>query len=325
MSEKPSKAPTADDERELNEIADELYALKPDDFAAARDERVSQARADGRQALARELGKLRRPTQSAWLLNLLWRDQPDVLEQFLELGGELSRAQAEASGAELHRLTATRRGLEAALVRSARTLAEKAGVSVSAAMEREAQETLGAALARPDVAAEVRTGRLLKAASYAGFGTVIATPSVVARQPAAATKRQDPVAAESGSGTKKPEELQALVAEKRARERREEAERRVSEARSAVEAAAEALAEQERAAEAANQQQRAVQEHFEQLQEQLLALQAQLGDVRKGIVSAEREAAAAAMRRDQAQKAHAAALQTLARVEQTLADAASAS
>ena len=68
-------SPRLGEERSLDEIADELYALRPDAFAEARDEEVRKARADGRQPVARELAKLRRPTLSAWLINLLWRDQ----------------------------------------------------------------------------------------------------------------------------------------------------------------------------------------------------------------------------------------------------------
>jgi len=47
MSESRSSAQAADDERELERIAGELYALRPDDFAAARDEQVRAARAEG--------------------------------------------------------------------------------------------------------------------------------------------------------------------------------------------------------------------------------------------------------------------------------------
>ncbi len=94
---------------EFERIADELYAARPDDFASARDEQVRKARADGRPELARELNKLRKPTQSAWLVNLLWRDQRDVMQQLFELAAELSRAQAGASGEELCSLTAQRR------------------------------------------------------------------------------------------------------------------------------------------------------------------------------------------------------------------------
>ena len=152
-----------DDQRDLEKIAGELYALRPDEFAALRDERVRTARAEGRPALARELNRLRRPTQSAWLINLLWRDQRDIMQQLFQLADELGQAQARASGPDLHRLTAQRRELESALVRRARELAEDAGVSVSASMEREAQETLAAALARPEVAEEVRGSGLRKA------------------------------------------------------------------------------------------------------------------------------------------------------------------
>jgi hypothetical protein len=73
---------SADTERQLDEVAGELHGLLPDEFTAARDERVKTARAAGDGALAREIAKLRKPTQSTWLINLLWRDQREVLEQF---------------------------------------------------------------------------------------------------------------------------------------------------------------------------------------------------------------------------------------------------
>ena len=137
---------------DFERIADELYAARPDEFASARDEQVRKARADGRPELARELNKLRKPTQSAWLVNLLWRGQRDVMQQLFELAAELSRAQAGASGEELRGLTAQRRQLESALLRQAQALAAQSGVRVTDATAREAQETLAAALANPEVA-----------------------------------------------------------------------------------------------------------------------------------------------------------------------------
>src|SRR5262249_34883248 len=104
---------------DFDQLADRLYALKPDDFATARDDAVRDARAGGQQPLARDIAKLRRPTQSAWLINLLWRDQQDVMEQLFELAQELTRAQADADGATLRELTAQRRQLENALMRRA--------------------------------------------------------------------------------------------------------------------------------------------------------------------------------------------------------------
>src|SRR6266702_4217684 len=106
MSKAKADEATAEDVRALDNIAGELYGLQPDAFAAARDEQVRTARADGRPSLARELSRLRRPTQSAWLINLLWRDQREVMEQLFQLADELGRAQAQSSGRELQTLTA---------------------------------------------------------------------------------------------------------------------------------------------------------------------------------------------------------------------------
>src|SRR4051794_8081193 len=110
---------TGDDQTDLEQTAANLYATRPDGFIAARDEQVKKARADGRQALARAVSQLARPTQSAWLVNYLWRDQRDVLDQLMELGDQLRRAQADASPEDLRRLAGVRRELEQALVQRA--------------------------------------------------------------------------------------------------------------------------------------------------------------------------------------------------------------
>ena len=53
------------------EVADELYALTPAEFTAARDERARQVRAAGQRDEAAAIKKLARPTASAWLVNQL--------------------------------------------------------------------------------------------------------------------------------------------------------------------------------------------------------------------------------------------------------------
>ena len=83
---------STDDEHDLAEAAAELYALKPDEFIGARDERVQQARADGRAALAKAVAALRRPNQSAWLINQLARDQRQAVEELFSLGAALRAA-----------------------------------------------------------------------------------------------------------------------------------------------------------------------------------------------------------------------------------------
>jgi hypothetical protein len=305
---------------ELEKIAAELYALRPDDFAAARDEQVRKARADGQKALARELGQLRRPTQSAWLINALWRDERDATEQLLQLADDLARAQARGSGPDLLRLTARRRELEAALLRAARVLAEKARVNVTPAMEREVQETLSAALAQPDVADEIRTGCLVKPASYAGFGTFLPSAPPAATEPAPSARAkaaQAPRAPKEDATPEQPQSIEDARAARHARERREEAERDVEDARAAVEVAAEALAERGRAAEAAEDKHQAVRKQVEQLKRQLRELE-------QDLAASEDLASTAASRRDQADRAHQAALRTLGRAEEALRDSTTA-
>src|SRR5690606_588184 len=151
-------ADRAADQPALSEITGELYAVRPDEFVAARDERVRQARPAGNRALARGLSGLRRPTQSAWLVNASARDRREVVEELLGLAAELGQAQQRAAGRDLQELATRRRRLEAALLDRASDLADAAGVRVSAETLREVQETLAAALSLPDVAAEVRSG-----------------------------------------------------------------------------------------------------------------------------------------------------------------------
>jgi hypothetical protein len=288
---------------ELDTIANALYAGTPEAFTAARDEAVKKARAEKNAELARELAKLRKPTQSAWLINLLWRDQREVMEQMLQLGEELSHAQASASGPALQRLMLQRRELEGALIRQARALAEKEQVTVSAQMEREAQETLAAALARPDVAAEVRSGRLVKPASYVGFGEF----------PATLPARPKPAEQTPAREEEEPEEHVDEVGARRKRERREAAERRLGEARTDLRAAARALEEEQQSAEAARERHRDLSARIEQVREQLEKLEKEAAAVEREALSAERS-------REHAERAHAAAQRSLERAEQELAD-----
>ncbi|MGE5135972.1 MAG: hypothetical protein ACM32E_24060 [Gemmatimonadota bacterium] len=165
---------------ELAEAADELYALPPGEFRAARDERADRARAAGDRELAGAIRKLRRPTVSAWLVNRLVRDAGDRVGELLALGGELRDAQDALAGDRLRELSGRRRSLVPALAREARRLADEAGQPVSDQAERELTGTLEAALADPAAAEAVRSGRLATALSYAGLGGTDAFAAVAA-------------------------------------------------------------------------------------------------------------------------------------------------
>ena len=160
----------------IDQVADELYALSPDDFRAARDERAAQARDSGDKTLARAITALRRPAVSAWLVNLLAREQTAQMSELLALGESLRDAQEALDGVRLRELSIQRRELVAAMVSEAKQLADRAGRTVSLQVEREVEATLQAALADPDAAAAVSAGRLASPLSYAGLGGGEAVP-----------------------------------------------------------------------------------------------------------------------------------------------------
>src|SRR5436190_7647778 len=172
----------------LEQVADELYALAPAAFTAARDEQADQARASGDADLAGAIRKLRRPTVSAWLVNLLAREDGGQVEDLLELGQSLREAQRALDGDRLRDLSAQRRRLVAALAQEAQRLAAQAGQAVSAQVEREVQDTLEAALADQSMADAVRSGRLTRALSYAGLGEGIGISDAVAVWPSPAAR-----------------------------------------------------------------------------------------------------------------------------------------
>lgn len=149
--------------------ADELYRLPREEFTATRDAAAKQRKAAGDPDGAKALKALRRPSVSARLVNLLAGQEPDLLEQLLELGPALALAQATGQGEELRALGAQRRELIGAVTSRAVQLG---GRDVATAVRDEVAATLETALADPGSAEAVRSGRLVRALSYAGFGGV---------------------------------------------------------------------------------------------------------------------------------------------------------
>ncbi|RKR88567.1 hypothetical protein BDK92_2895 [Micromonospora pisi] len=156
------------------DLVQRLYTAPPEGFVGARTEAVAAARAAGDEATARQLAKLRKPTVAAWLVNLLAIRRPELVADLVELAAELRAAQRDLRGPRLRELSAQRRGTVAALVAEARALGVEADPRLGAGKLplAEVEATLQAALADVEVAEQVRSGRLVRAASYAGFGEV---------------------------------------------------------------------------------------------------------------------------------------------------------
>jgi hypothetical protein len=154
-----------------DDLLDKLYTLPPERFVAARDEAVAAARKAGDRATAETVGRLRRPTVAAWLVNLLARQHAELVGELFELGDALRAAQHELRGEQLRELSSRRRAAIGALVGQARQLARQAGRSGRETLPlADVEATLTAALAEPEIAEAVRAGTLTKATGYAGFG-----------------------------------------------------------------------------------------------------------------------------------------------------------
>jgi hypothetical protein len=294
---------------DLDGIATELYGLDPDDFVDARDAHVRQAREGGDRALAQAVGKLRRPTRSAWLVNLLQRHQAPAIDELVGLADEFAAALSEKAGAKLKDLTSRRRELENQLVTQAESLAVEAGAVVSVDVLREVRETLDAAVASPEVAEHVRSGRLAKSVSAAGFGLPTAarpdTPQRAKSAGMAAGKRAGKAAQPGASG--KASDVSAKDVERRAA-----AEDAVATARAALQEASADYAERQAAVEAAEHSYAELSEELEQLRDRVRQLDQQ-------VATARQEAARAGRRRSQAEAVRNRAQAALARAEKKLA------
>lgn len=169
---------------ELREVADSLYGLRPDRFTAARTAAAIQARDDGDRALQAAVKALRRPSVSAWVVNLLVRERAELVEQVISLGDALREAQSLLQGDALRDLGRQRRQLIAAVAAEARSLAESRGQKVTDTVGRQVEETLQAAMTDDAAAEAVRSGLLTQPLSSTGLDALaesLAVPGAGAR------------------------------------------------------------------------------------------------------------------------------------------------
>src|ERR1700727_424917 len=103
---------------DLDRVADELYGLDPESFTAARNARAKEATSGGDRELAAAIKKLGKPTAAAFLANRLVRSETSAVDELIELGPALRRAQGGGQRAEMRRLVEQRRRLIGDLVKS---------------------------------------------------------------------------------------------------------------------------------------------------------------------------------------------------------------
>lgn len=296
---------------DFDEVAARLYAVPPGEFVAARDEQVRHAREQGRRELADTLRRLRRPTHAAWLLNLLVRERRDTVEELLASSEQFQAAYESGHGDRIRELSARRARLTTDLVRAAREIGTDRGVRVTADTVREIEQTLGAALVDPEVAEQVRCGRLDAPAEYAGFGPAwsAAPTSEPDRAPAGGRVREERPAAPKGRERRPPRRERTDAKRSAAETRREEKARRAAEeraeaARTALGDAERELAEREAALEDATRRRT-------EAEREVTQTRARLRDLEKRLAALDRGVRAESKRRDRAAAALASARRRL--------------
>ena len=279
---------------DLNGAADQLYAVLPEDFMARRTALAAEAKESGDKALAKQITGLRRPTRSAWLVNLLARAEPERMAELRELGTALQQAQQQMAGDELRRLSRERRTMIDSLARRSAELAAEHGYDAPDSAVQDVSQTLQAALGDPGVAEVVQAGRLHQAVTYGGFG-----PDDLASALAASVPATKPDSGRPEDGSKKvQDDTETRAADEKAKK-----------ARDAADAARAAADEAETAADEATA-------HADELADQLESLRQQLRETEAAERQARETARAARKRYTELLRDAAAAEQAATRAEQ---------
>jgi hypothetical protein len=284
---------------DLDTAAGELYAVSPDDFIERRLQLVAEAKQARDRDLATQIGKLRRPTRSAWLINLLARAEANDITALLELGVALQEAQQRMAGDELRQLSVQRRKTVDALARRAVEIGREQGYDAPDGALQEVSQTLQTALGDREIADLVRAGRLTQAVTYGGFGSTDLASALGASLPTKAPSRPD----EPGEPPAPPPKLDA--------KQRREAEKAAADARKQATEARQVAESAEEAAQAATQR-------ADDLADQVESLRSQLRQTEAAEREAREEARAARKRYQELRQASLAAEQEAAAAEQVL-------
>jgi DNA-binding phage protein len=200
----------------VDEIADRLYALPPEEFTEARNQAERELRKAGKKGQADRVKALRKPSAAAGAVNRLVREHRPEVDAFLAAAAGLRDAQFAGKGDIAATAAAQREALE--------KLVSLGGEPVRA--------TLQSAAVDDNTARDLLAARLVREPEPAGFGTLLAhsEPAPRKRAPAMA-KPNDSAAraqlqeAEKALGAAEAEERQARRDLEKARAAVEKAQR----------------------------------------------------------------------------------------------------
>src|SRR5690349_21074539 len=154
------------------DAAGRLYAVPLADFVASRKALAAEVKAVAGPSAAKAVLALRKPTLTAWAMNLVPRGDASALAELLGLGARMRAAQSRLDTALLTSVRGERDAALTAYVASVVAAAEGEGGSLSAAARDEVRASAIAALADETAAQALASGQLTRALSYSGFGEV---------------------------------------------------------------------------------------------------------------------------------------------------------
>jgi hypothetical protein len=215
----------------LDEIADRLYGLPPEEFTEARNQAERELRKAGERDEADSVKALRKPTAVAASVNQLVLGHRREVEAFLAAAAKLRDAQFAGKGDVQTAAQAQRVALDELLA--------LAGQSV--------RTTLEAAAVDDEIARDLLTARLVREPEPAGFGTLLAHAEPASTRSAGRAKsgsRRSPAAArpDDGAARTRLQHAKKLLAaaateERQAQRRLAQTQRELENAQAAVERA----------------------------------------------------------------------------------------
>ncbi|KGN42158.1 hypothetical protein [Knoellia aerolata] len=149
-----------------------LYAVPQTEFIPTRKALAATAKSSAGPAAAKAVLALRKPTLTAWAMNLVPRAGDGSLADVLGLGARMRAAQSTLDTATLTSVRGERDATLTAYVEAVATAAEAEGVELSPAAREEVRASAIAALADETAARALASGQLTRSLHYSGFGEV---------------------------------------------------------------------------------------------------------------------------------------------------------
>lgn len=151
----------------LPESAEPLFEVAPEEFTAERDRIAKELKKQGDDGAAAAVKALKKPSITAYALNLVARRHSDLIDELLEADEKLRTAKSRA---EMDAVKGERQKAISSITGKATSLLEEQERSVTAQVRERLTETL-LAVATDDATRELlKAGRLLKEAEGGGFG-----------------------------------------------------------------------------------------------------------------------------------------------------------